>query len=354
MATAQTKDAQKYDVPLVSTNYANRFFKFLKSKGISEEAIIAHCPTANSMTGKEGTYFSINQLTPMLETAKWLLNDEYAAFEFGQQLDLDAHGVLGYSLLSTEDLPQLVETIVKHMQVRFPLFEMEVIHRGRDLIIQLNNTWNIEKTHSFIAKMYMGSIYTISKEICSRIHFNHSFPSSKTNAEWNTIAPNTQWNFNAPENQIILSQIKPIVFSQIDNNKKLNISYSLAESKHSSEKELSNNNPMGMTSIKVRDHIKESPNIASIERSATLLNMSSRYLRQQLADESTSFREISSKVKQEYANLYLCETPMPLNKIAKKLGFGDQASFTRAYRNWTGKTPGEVRKEPKKNTQEAV
>jgi len=355
MVATVTKDTQNYDVPLISTSYANRFFKFLKSKGITEEAILAHNPTANELIGKADAYISINQMIPILETAKWLLDDESAAFEFGQQLDLGAHGLFGYSLLSSEDLPQLVETIVKHMQVCIPLFEMEVFHSGRDTIIQLNDTWNVGKSRSFIAKMYMGSIYTISNQICNRMSFDFDFSSNKTVTEWGALAPNTLWDFSAQKNQVTLSQLKQLHSSRKNNtDKELSISYSLAEKKHlnKSEKEHTNDDLTNNTSAKVRDHIKRSPKLASIERSATLLNMSSRYLRQQLADEETSFREISNEVRQGYADLYLHDTPMPLNKIANKLGFGDQASFTRAYRSWTGKTPGEVRKNLKKTLKE--
>ena len=35
---------------------------------------------------------------------------------------------------------------------------------------------------------------------------------------------------------------------------------------------------------------------------------------------------------------------MPLEKIADQLGYSDQASFSKAYRSWTGRTPGEVRR----------
>jgi len=349
MAAAQTKDTQNYDVPLVSTSYANRFFSFLKTKGITEEAILAHNPAAIDLIGKADEYISINQMIPVLETAKWLLNDESAAFEFGQQLDLGTHGLFGYSLLSSEDLQQMVETIVKHMQVCIPLFEMEVFRSGRDTIIQLNDTWNVGTARPLIAKMYMGSIYEVSKHICNSLHFDFDFSSNKTEAEWTSLAPNSHWNFNASKNQVILSQVKQLNTRKKNTDKKLNISYSLAENKHQqkTEAECKNNETTSNTSTKVRDHIKKSPNLANIERSATLLSMSSRYLRQQLADEGTSFREISSEVRQGYADLYLLDTLMPLNKIANKLGFGDQASFTRAYRTWTGKTPGEIRKELK-------
>jgi len=350
MAAPQTKDTQNYDVPLVSTSYANRFFSFLKTKGITEEAILAHNPAAVNMIGKTDGYISINQITPILETAQWLLNDESAAFEFGQQLDLGTHGLFGYSLLSSEDFQQMAESIVKHMQVCIPLFEMEVYRSGRDTIIQLNDTWNVGAARPLIAKMYMGSIYAVSKQICTSVHFDLDFPSSKTETEWASLAPNSQWNFNTSKNRVILSEVKQLNTRKKDTDKKLNISYSLAENKHlqkSEEEECNINEMTSNTSAKVREHIKKSPNLASIERSATLLNMSSRYLRQQLADEGSSFREISSEVRQGYADLYLRDTLMPLNKIANKLGFGDQASFTRAYRSWTGKTPGEVRKDLK-------
>jgi len=349
MSAAETKDTQNYDVPLISSNYAALFFSFLKTKGITTDAILAHCPSAKDLIGKLDGHISINQMIPILETSDWLLNDETAAFEFGQQLDLGKHGLFGYSLLSNENFQQKVETIVKHMQICIPLFEMEVVRCGRDTIIELNDFWDIDTTRSFLAKMYMGSIYSVSKQICNSLHFDIDFPSNKTEAEWTSIAPNSHWNFNTAKNRVVLSHVRQINTQQKNADKELTISYSLAENNHQqkSDKNDSNIDLANNTATKVHDHIKKSPNLASIERSATLLNMSSRYLRQQLADEGTSFREISSKVRQDYADLYLRDTPMPLNKIANKLGFGDQASFTRAYRSWTGKTPGEIRKELK-------
>jgi len=333
--------AQTYNVPLVSTLYAGRFFKFLKDKGISEEAILVHTPLAKDLINKTDAYISINQITPVVKTAQWLLDDEKAAFEFGQQLDLDTHGLFGYTLLSQEDLPQLVETVVKHMRVCMPIFDMEVLRSGRDVIIRLHDTWDVDPAaKSFITKMYMGSIYTISSKICSHMRFDANFKSDKAASEWTSLAPKTQWNFNSEYSQVVLTQIK-----KSNNNEKLKLVCSLAENLHlnkPSEEQSSNT-----TTSLVREHISKSLRQANIERSATLLNMSSRYLRQRLAEEGTSFREISNEIRQGYADLYLRDTPMPLNQIANKLGFGDQASFTRAYRNWTGKTPGEIRKEAK-------
>ena len=48
-----------------------------------------------------------------------------------------------------------------------------------------------------------------------------------------------------------------------------------------------------------------------------------------------------------FATRYLVDTDMALEKIAEYLGYSDQASFSKAYRGWTGHTPGEVRRNAK-------
>jgi AraC-like DNA-binding protein len=248
-------------------------------------------------------------------------------------------------LLTRESHLQLIETVVRHIRICLPLFDMEVLHSGGDAVIRLRDTWDIGIARSFIAKIYMGSIYAVASKICLNIRFDCDFQSGVINDEWVSLAPSTHWAFGARYNQVTLPLIQ-----RSDKSKKLKVVYSIAKKKHLTQSldSPANTETSGRIAEKIREHIMKRPGQVSIERSAELLNMSSRYLRQQLADEGTSFREISNEIRKNYADLYLRETPMPLTEIANKLGFGDQASFTRAYRGWTGETPGEVRRLAKK------
>lgn len=341
-------EALTYDVPLVSMRYGIRFIEFLEKKSITIGAIKAHVDFAGELLERPYGHLSMNQLIPFLETAQWLLNDETAAFEFGQLLDLDAHGLFGYMLLSREDPEQIIETVVKHMCICLPVFDMEVLRSGRDIIIRLHDTWNIGKSRPFMAKIYMGSIYTVASKACNNMKVECDFASAKEQVEWESLAPNTHWSFNGKYNQVTLSQVRPA-----SKNKKLKLVYSLAQNKHAQNPSDSSSctDATSDYAAKVREHILKYPRQASIEQSAKLLGMSSRYLRQQLADENTSFREIYNETRLSYANLYLKDTPMTLHDIAIKLGFGDQASFTRAYKGWTGNTPGDVRRTAKTSTE---
>ncbi|MEO1818630.1 AraC family transcriptional regulator [Pseudomonas sp.] len=83
---------------------------------------------------------------------------------------------------------------------------------------------------------------------------------------------------------------------------------------------------------------------ASIEEVAQHIAMAPRSLRRRLEEEGTSFRDIVETERRQLAVQLLQDTQMKLDEIAPQLGYGDTASFTRAFRRWFGQAPGEYRK----------
>jgi AraC-like DNA-binding protein len=82
---------------------------------------------------------------------------------------------------------------------------------------------------------------------------------------------------------------------------------------------------------------------ATQENIARRMNRSLSTLQRQLNTEGTSFRDIAAKTKCTLAESYIEEGKYSLSQIAYLLGFSDQSSFTRAFRRWTGSSPGEFR-----------
>jgi len=76
---------------------------------------------------------------------------------------------------------------------------------------------------------------------------------------------------------------------------------------------------------------------------ASALGMGEKTLQRRLKDEDTSYQQILDEVRRDLAQQYLKEGPMSVCEVTFQLGFSDQSSFTRAFRRWTGKTPGEFR-----------
>lgn len=82
---------------------------------------------------------------------------------------------------------------------------------------------------------------------------------------------------------------------------------------------------------------------SSIEEVADRLGMSKRSLQRRLAEESSSYQEVLNGTRRELAYSYLSRSSASLVEIAYLLGFQDGNSFLRAFRCWTGQTPGEYR-----------
>lgn len=82
--------------------------------------------------------------------------------------------------------------------------------------------------------------------------------------------------------------------------------------------------------------------IPTSDEVALSLGMSKRTFARNLADESTHFRKIVEEVRFALAKNYL-EDSFSISEIAFSLAYSDQASFSTAFRRWTGCSPKEYR-----------
>lgn len=81
------------------------------------------------------------------------------------------------------------------------------------------------------------------------------------------------------------------------------------------------------------------------EMVAAQLGMSTRSLHRHLQESGTGFRHIMDEVRLETAQQRLLEHTDSISEIADRLGFSSHQAFLRWFRQHTGKTPGEFRKE---------
>jgi AraC-like DNA-binding protein len=67
-------------------------------------------------------------------------------------------------------------------------------------------------------------------------------------------------------------------------------------------------------------------------------------LQRQLGAEGTSYRQILESTRQSLAEKYLHSNDYTQAEVAFMLGFTDQSNFARAFKRWTGMSPGEFQK----------
>ena len=76
---------------------------------------------------------------------------------------------------------------------------------------------------------------------------------------------------------------------------------------------------------------------------AKKMGLSEKGLQRKLSDEGVTFQGIYNNLRKKLALGYVSDTRIPLVEVAMLLGFSDSSAFYRAFKRWTGNTPGDYR-----------
>jgi AraC-like DNA-binding protein len=75
------------------------------------------------------------------------------------------------------------------------------------------------------------------------------------------------------------------------------------------------------------------------------LNLSPRTLHRQLKEEGASLQALKDEVRRDRAMALLQRTRRPVKQVAEAAGFQNEKSFIRAFKGWTGQSPGAWREQ---------
>lgn len=78
---------------------------------------------------------------------------------------------------------------------------------------------------------------------------------------------------------------------------------------------------------------------------ADRLNISARTLDRRLAEEGLAWQDLLDDTRLQLAHDYLTLTEMTIAEISERLGFSDPRSFQRRFRQLSGRTPAEIRRQ---------
>ncbi|MGC1508102.1 AraC family transcriptional regulator [Ketobacter sp. MCCC 1A13808] len=82
----------------------------------------------------------------------------------------------------------------------------------------------------------------------------------------------------------------------------------------------------------------------SIDEVALKLGMPSWTLRRKLKEEDSAYQLLVDEMRRDVAMSYMRNTDLTFGEISYLLGFSTPGAFQRAFKRWSGQTPGEYRK----------
>jgi AraC-like DNA-binding protein len=82
---------------------------------------------------------------------------------------------------------------------------------------------------------------------------------------------------------------------------------------------------------------------ATLAKTAKKLHVTARTLQRRLTEEGVSFGGLLTEVRRTQAERLLTRSDASLSDVAEQVGYADAGAFVRAFRTWTGTTPGKFR-----------
>ena len=341
-STASSNGNLDREIPVLPAVYGLYLLRFLHKKGIRREAVLEGFNLDCEFFEQPDAFLSMRQMEPMLERVMELAPSPSTGFEFGRELGPVRHGLLGFTLLRQMNFREVVQRGVEYLRVRLPLMELRIDDNGEGLKLMVEDLWDLGDVRDFVTQIYMGSICTLTNLITRNTSLQFDCAAPMHPATFERMA-GCRVEFEGDANQALLS-----FSSAASDTRQLDADLVTAQ-RTRAELDLDDDREVVM---QVRHMLLKNPGRnGNLEQVAGKLGLSARSLRRRLQNAGFSFTHLRNEVREEFASRYLRGTRMPLEKIATRLGYSDQASFTKAFRSWTGRSPGTVRREAREQDQ---
>lgn len=325
------KSAESLRIPMISGRYGRRLLGFLHQQRIDATRVLEGSGLDENTLNQPDLFLTMEQVCHILGRCKRELDDELAPFRFGQGLDLHGHGLRGFAQNSRNNPRCLAEMILHYFRVTLPIMGLQLHCDGRVAMIRLEDTWDLGELRDFVCKIYLGSVHSLTRPFSLACSIEFDFPSTLPPCQWHRTAGGTPVRFGGEYNQVVVP---------LDA-----LRSTIGGGAPTPPVDAGTAPDTAEVVRRARRLITEQPGRdATLDRVAHRLGMSSRSLRRHLSLAGYTFSDIRNEVRLGFATRYLTESRVSLDTIAEWLGYSDQASFSKAYRTWTGKTPGQVRR----------
>lgn len=268
-----------------------------------------------------------------------------------------AHGLVGIAAMTTDTLGDALDLMIRYFALLMPCYELYYHDfRGEVHVVLKSIHAFCASAQQFLTELLIASVGRIAKfaqhsqlialgqghgaDICMQVQFTHDCDDDPHAYERYFGYP---VKFGCRENKFIISRQvlnQPLLTRNRTTRAALEmvLKQQLAElPQHQSMSQM------------VRQFLMQSLNqgkLPNANETAEYFAMSVRTLSRRLQDDQLSLIELSQQVRMDRARQLLMNGTMPLSKIAQILGFSNNASFSRAFRQAVGRTPSDFRKSP--------
>ncbi|UZE96225.1 AraC family transcriptional regulator [Alkalimarinus alittae] len=325
----------------ISAAYLRGLIDFLRLRNIDTERFLERYEIDDAMLENFQARIPVARFNQMLYEAEALTGDADIGLHAGEQIKPNQYGVLGLSIMNCKTLEEAVQrhTRYENLVCNVAISRYQVTGDQVELIW---DTCAPEATRH-IAEENVASWVTFARWISgtdlspSLIEFQHAPPDSTAEHERIFRCP---VQFSADRVRVVfptefltlsLRQYDPAMLCMLD-------TYAerlLLELNHSDQF-------VDKVTMAISTHLQSGE--VSLGHIAATLALSERQLQRKLKEEGLTYQGVLDETRKSLALKQIDDDMIDFSEITFLLGFSDQSAFQRAFKKWTGLTPGQYRK----------
>ena len=330
----------------VSAGYLKALLDFAVLNGASEQRLLARADIPVEALADQDNRLSFTRYVALMREAKADTNNPALALEFGAASDMRKFSVVG---LISHASANMMEALIQLNRYGRLVVDVEGIADGARFALTDTNgeRWmedrraNPDEFPEMTESTWSRFIVTSRRDFPEHTyalaaHVTHAAPAYRARYEelwqvpvtfsshWNAIRSNPSWERVQiqPDNRYVFGVLT-------ERGDALLKGLERAETVRGKVEAL----------IMPILHTGE----VSVETIAAKLNTSRQTLYRQLKDENATFEQVLDELRRRMALDYIAAKKVSVNETAYLVGFSDPASFSRAFKRWTGKSPREWR-----------
>lgn len=332
------------NAPAVPVEFARLVLQMMAERGFTQEQALAGLDIPPALLATDGASLSVNQHESLLRRAIALSGNEGGlGYEIGLRVGLTTHSLLAYALLSQVTLGDAIHFGVEFSQDFVPVYRGALRVEDDFAVLDIAMDEPVEPAlHRYAFDMALVSVWSgmhiIMGASWPEVELWFDYPEPEYFAAYAHRLPTCRFGMGANQ----------LCFPAVQLTRRLQTGDPVMAQLMTERLERERQARMRQGSTDIRVLVREllvadADGYPALDVVASQLFMSTRTLKRKLQQADTTFQAELDAARLGHARRLLGMSELGIEEIAGRLGFAEPASFTHAFRRWTGMTPSEWR-----------
>ncbi|HEY6561445.1 MAG TPA: AraC family transcriptional regulator [Polyangiaceae bacterium] len=331
-------DTEALTRPAVSIAYVVLTIQIAEERGVSREHLLKDVDLSPELLAQPDARIPLLQYGHIISRALRLTGDPGLGLEYGLRATLTVHGHVGFGVMSHGTLREALAFGSKYFSMRTPGFTKRCFADGNQVVIEAREAVQYGPLRQYAFDMLLvGLTHTIRPFVPeSALELWFEGPQPEYFERYRNRLPQTRFDMGVNQLRFPLEYLdRPLGTANP-------VTVQLLKQHCDRELACLGNEDGLLQRVRVL-LANETRGPLDLEATARQLSMSSRTLKRRLRAHGFKFRQLVDEVRRMQSTRLLNETGLSVEEIGRRVGYAAHGNFVRAFRRWTGVTPGAFR-----------